>query len=140
MISGIKAEIFRPLQLTKEGNPYKWIPFRDSDGFYKLPCNSDGYDANYLVTDGHWNYEIYNMGGTRHMGDIAHLPYLYWFSKPLDRNSRMTNHERPLVMDYGVDYLVCMRGSKLTFISVESMMRDALPISYWFDDKDFFPI
>lgn len=129
-----------PLRLEMEGNPYKWIPFRDSDGIYKLPCHSDGYDAEYLVTDGHWHYEIYNMGGKRQMGDIAHLPYSYWFSKPLDRNRRMTNHECPLVMEYGVEYLVCMNWSKLTFISIEGLMKDSLPISYWFDDKDLFHI
>ena len=127
-----------PLRLEMEGNPYKWIPFRDSDGIYKLPCHSDGYDADYLVTDGH--YEIYNMGGKRQMGDIAHLPYSYWFSKPLDRNKRMTNHEFPLVMEYGVEYLVCMNWSKLTFISIEGLMKDANPISYWYDDKDLFHI
>lgn len=129
-----------PLRLEMEGNPYKWIPFRDSDGIYKLPCHSDGYDANYLVTDGHWNYEIYSMGGNRRMGDIAHLPYSYWFSKPLSRDSRITNHERPLVMEPGVEYLVCMNWSKLTFISIETLMKDALPISYWYDDNDLFHI
>ena len=129
-----------PLRLEMEGNPYKWIPFRDSDGIYKLQCHIDGYDANYLVTDGHWHYEIYSMGGNRHMGDIAHLPYSYWFSKPLSRDSRITNHERPLVMEPGVEYLVCMNWSKLTFISIETLMKDALPISYWFDDKDLFHI
>lgn len=129
-----------PLRLEMEGNPYKWIPFRDSDGIYKLPCHSDGYDANYLVTDGHWHYEIYSMGGNRRMGDIAHLPYSYWFSKPLSRDRRMTNHERPLVMEPGVEYLVCMNWSKLTFISIETLMKDALPISYWYDDNDLFHI
>ena len=129
-----------PLRLEIEGNKYKWIPFCDSDGIYKLPCHSDGYDADYLVTDGHWHYEIYNMGGKRQMGDIAHLPYSYWFSKPLDRNRRMNNHECPLVMEYGVEYLVCMNWSKLTFISIEGLMKDANPISYWYDDKDLFHI
>lgn len=42
-------------------------------------------------------------------------------------------------MEEGVDYLVEIHG-KLKFINTQTLMRDNLPITAWYDTKDLFPI
>lgn len=42
-------------------------------------------------------------------------------------------------MDDGVEYLVGIHG-KLKFISTESILRDSLPITDWFDERELFPL
>ena len=128
-----------PLYLEKEGNPYKWVPFRDADGFYKVPSHQDGRNSVYLVSCEGERYELLDMGGQRPMGDISRLPFTHWFSKPIDIGSRIRNRENPILMEHDVEYLVNIHG-QLKIISVETIMRDALPILAWYDDKDIFSL
>ena len=135
----IAAYVHVPLQIEKEGNPYRWVPFRASAGVYQMPSNQDGMDMSYLVSTDGREYDIIGMGGNRPMGDISRWPFTHWFTKPIPAGCRMDNHICPIRMDYGVWYLVNVQGN-LKFISTDSLLKDGLPISYWIRDDSLFPL
>ena len=127
------------LQTRKEGNPYKWVQFRNYDdgtltfpqppirgAFYLYTHDGEEYHVEYLTTDST-------------LSKIMSVPCSHWFSKPLDPSSRILNHLDPIRMAEHVDYLVCIQG-KLKFISTDNILKDNLPITYWFNDTDIFPI
>lgn len=127
------------MQLERKGNPYRWVPFRVSDGVYQMPSNQDGMDMNYLVSTDGREYDIISMGGIRPMGDISSWPFTHWFTKPIQDGCRMYNHDNPILMEEGEEYLVSIQG-RLSFISTISLLKDNLPIKFWIHDKDLFPL
>lgn len=127
-----------PLICERKGNPYKWVYMRPTVGSLVVPriepegnlflfsCNGRRYDILLINTD-------------TTLFKFDRLPFTHWFTKPISTQCRCRNHDKPIIMDYGVDYLVDIHGS-LNFIRTETLMRDALPISTWYDDKDLFPL
>lgn len=130
---------FPATHCTRPGNPYKWVQFRNpeigaltfprppiSGALYLYTLDGEEYHVEYLTTDST-------------LSKIMSISCSHWFSKPLDPSSRIINHLNPIRMDEHTEYLVCIQG-KLKFISTDNILKDNLPISYWFNDTDFFPI
>ena len=138
--TGINPKIEIPVILHPEraGNPYKWHPIHLDNDSIAFP-KDDSSGKTYLFT---FNGEAYFAGiitPDMTLSAFRTLPFTHWFTKPLDPDCRIINHDRPLVMEDGVDYLVGIHA-RLQFVNTETILRDHLPISVWYDDKDLFPI
>ena len=128
----------RMLHLEREGNPYKWHPIHLDNDSIAFP-KDDSSGKTYLFT---YNGEAYFTGiitPDMTLSAFRTLPFTHWFTKPLNPDCRNINHDRPIAMEDGVDYLVIIHAN-LRFVNTETILRDHLPISVWFDDQDLFPI
>ena len=126
-----------PLYCERPCNPYKWVPLRKGTTL-TIP-NVDSEACSYLYTFNGEEYFICVVSPNTPISLFQRLPFTHWFSKPLNPNSRITNHDRPLVMDDGTDYLV-ITNARTRFISTSTVIHDMPPVSVWSDDKDLFPI
>ena len=132
---GPKVEF--PLILERPGNPYKWVTLHNSDGTLTIPKLETG--NLYLFSFKGESYELVYIDTDTTLFKFRTLPFTHWFTKPISPRSRISNHISPIVMDDGVEYLVGIHG-KLKFISTESILRDSLPITDWFDERELFPL
>ncbi len=126
-----------PFRLTREGNPHQWNLLR-KDGALLVPRVGQGGGL-YLFTREGEDYALIDIHPDTGILTFDMMPFTHWFSKPVSPDSCIHNHMRPILMEHGVEYLVSIRG-KLKFISDESLLRDHIPVTTWFDDKELFPI
>ena len=128
-----------PLICEREGNPYKWVDMRPTGDSLVVPRIEHKGEL-FLFTCKGRCYDILLIDNSKTtLFDMRTLPFTHWFTKPISISCRCSNHDKPIIMDDCVDYLVEIQG-RLNFISTETLLRDALPISTWYDDKDLFPI
>lgn len=132
----VKFEI--PLICEREGNPYKWVYMRPNVGSLVVPRIEPEGNL-FLFTRNGECYDVLLINSDTTLFKFDTLPFTHWFTKPISPRSRCRNHEMPILMDDGVNCLVDIHG-RLNFISTETILRDALPITTWFNDKDLFPI
>lgn len=132
-----KPTVEFPLTLEKPGNPYKWSSIHNPDGTITIPNVETG--NLYLFSFKADSYELIYLDPDTSLFKFRTLPFTHWFTKQISPRSRIPNHISPIVMDDGVEYLVNIHG-KLTFISTYSILRDSLPITYWYDERDLFPM
>lgn len=134
----IAAFVHFPLRLEKDGNPYKWVYMRPSVGSLVVPRIEPEGNLFLFTCNGEY-YDILLINADTTLFKFDTLPFTHWFTKPISTSCRFRNHDKPILMDNGIDYLVDIHGC-LKFIRTETLLRDALPISTWYDDKDLFPI
>lgn len=134
-----KIEIPSSLTLTRPGNPYRWVSFRNSDGTYTLP-DVEKHEGNYLVTRNGESYSMMFIHGDTPLSNIIHPGFTHWFTKRVDLSKRMIPSWKPFAMDEGTEYLVNIQYH-LRFINTKTMIPGKEPIILsWFDEKDLFPI
>lgn len=127
------------LQTHKEGNPYKWVPlYLDNETLAVPKLKPEGGLYLFSTYRGEEYHAVF-LNPDMSLFKFRTCPFAYWFSKPLNAKDRIPNHISPIVMEEGVDYLVEIHG-KLKFINTQTLMRDNLPITAWYDTKDLFPI
>ena len=134
----IKPSFYQPLYLEKKGNPYKWTYMRPNVGSLVVPRIIPEGNLFLFTRNGEY-YDILLINADTTLFKFDALPFTHWFTKPISPHSRFCNHDKPIIMDDGVEYLVDIHG-RLKFVSTETLLQDALPISTWYDDKDLFPI
>lgn len=127
-----------PLICERKGNPYKWVYMRPTVGSLVVPRIEPEGNLFLFTRNGEY-YDILLINADTTLFKFDALPFTHWFTKPISPRSRFRNHDKPIIMDAGVEYLVDIHGF-LKFVSTETLLRDALPISTWYDDKDLFPI
>ncbi len=132
-----KPKFELPLTLEKPGNPYKWASIHNPDGTLTIPNVETGNLC--LFSFRGESYELIYIDPDTSLSKFSTLPFTHWFTKPISPRSKIPNHISPIVMDDGVEYLVCIRG-KLKFVSTYSILRDSLPITDWYDERDLFPM
>lgn len=137
-MSDVHIEFPTKLICEREGNPYKWVYMRPTVGSLVVP-RIEPEGSLFLFTRNGEYYDILRINADTTLFKFNTFPFTHWFTKPISTRCRCCNHDKPILMDDGVDYLVDIHGC-LNFISTETLLRDALPITTWFDDKDLFPI
>lgn len=126
-----------PLICERPGNPYRWVPLHTSDRVLTIPKVDDDRSL-YLFSFNGKQYELVDLN-RRTISELGMFPFTHWFTKPINPLDRVTNHISPIVMDDGVEYLVSIH-EKLHFISTYSIFRDSLPITWWINERDLFPL
>jgi len=126
-----------PLICEHEGNPYKWVPLRPSDGILNIPVIEEG--VAYLFTCEGKCYDVlsFDCGTTVHR--LSTLPYTHWFTKPLNPFRCIHVIDRDVPMENGVYYLVRSR-EQWKLISNLTLIGTMPPVSRWYDERDIFPI
>lgn len=127
-----------PLILKKPGNPYEWVPLHNANGSLTIP-SFEASEYLCLFTFNGDDYNLIHVGPDTSLFTFQRLPYTHWFTKPIDARHRMDNHICPILMSEGVEYLVRIK-EKWHFLSTESLLRDHIPITDWFDETELFPI
>ena len=127
-----------PLILERKGNPYKWVSLHpDADALNVPKLFGDG--ANYIFTGNGDCYDLVWIDANTPLAKLSSLNFTHWFTKPIKNSDILDNHSCPICMDHGVDYLVRIK-EKWHFISTESLLRDNIPIKYWVNATELFPI
>lgn len=132
-----KPKLEFPLICERPGNPYRWVQLHNSDGVLTIPKVGDERSL-YLFSFNGEQYELVDLN-RRAISELGKFPFTHWFTKPISPSSRIPNHNSPIVMDDGVEYLVSIR-EKLHFVSTYSILRDSLPITWWVNERDLFPL
>lgn len=132
-----RAHIEFPLICEREGNPYKWVPLRPSDGFLKVPDIKEG--VTYLFTCKGHCYDVLSFDTGTTVFQLSTLPYTHWFTKPLNPFRCINGIERAVPMENGVYYLVRSR-ERWELISNLTLIGAMCPVSRWYDERDLFPI
>ena len=127
-----------PLILERKGNPYKWVSLHpDADALNVPKLFGDG--ANYIFTGNGDCYDLVWIDANTPLAKLSSLNFTHWFTKPIKNSDILDNHTCPICMDHGVEYLVRIK-EKWHFISTESLLRDNIPIKYWVNATELFPI
>lgn len=127
-----------PPLVRRSGYSHKWAALQPTSDLLIFP-RIEPEGSLFLFTRNGEYYDILLINADTTLFKFGTFPFTHWFTKPISPRSRFRNHDRPILMDDGVDYLVDIHG-RLNFISTETLLRDALPISTWYGDKDLFPI
>lgn len=134
----IVPKIDFPLILERKGNPYKWVSLHPDADTLNVPNISDGSWL-YLFTFNGDSYHLVSLASDTPLVKLSCLNFTHWFTKPIKNSDILYNHSCPIRMEHAVEYLVCIKEN-WHFISTESLLRDHLPIKYWVNATELFPI
>lgn len=134
----IVPKIEFPLILEKTGNPYKWVSLHPDADTLNVP-NISSSGGLYLFTFNGDSYHLVSLASDTPLVKLSSLNFTHWFTKPIKNSDILDNHICPICMDYGVEYLVSIKEN-WHFISTESLLRDNIPIKYWVNATELFPI